>query len=186
MTHHDGDWAIRLRTDDPWSVSLVADLWRHPETEPPNGPGLVCCGCPPAPAGSAPRPRARAISWRRGVRSAPRRARTAIGQRAAGAEGRWEGRPPADPAGCGGRLPGERAGGRRCSGRIVLPAAGAALLWSLLYLVSAAAAPARPTVGAVHAAMMAALAQFMAASLLAWCCARYRRLRRPPGSTTGR
>lgn len=33
MAQHDAGWADRLRTDDPWSASLVDDPWPAPATE---------------------------------------------------------------------------------------------------------------------------------------------------------
>ncbi len=70
---------------------------------------------------------------------------------------------------------------RRRYRRFAFPAAGAVLVWYLLYVTAAIMAPglmARPVAGAVNVAMLAGLAQFATTFLLTWAYARHARLRR--------
>jgi uncharacterized membrane protein (DUF485 family) len=65
--------------------------------------------------------------------------------------------------------------------RFVVPAVLAFLAWYLAYVVAAITAPglmARPVAGAVNAAMVAGLAQFLTTFMLTWAYARHARLRR--------
>ena len=70
---------------------------------------------------------------------------------------------------------------RRRYRRFAFPAAGACLVWYLLYVTAAVTAPGlmgRPVLGAVNVAMLAGLAQFVTTFLLTWAYARHARLRR--------
>jgi uncharacterized membrane protein (DUF485 family) len=65
--------------------------------------------------------------------------------------------------------------------RFVVPAVLAFLAWYLAYVVAAITAPglmARPVAGAVNAAMVAGLAQFLTTFLLTWAYARHARTQR--------
>ncbi|MFJ1748560.1 DUF485 domain-containing protein [Streptomyces sp. NPDC088116] len=65
--------------------------------------------------------------------------------------------------------------------RFVVPASIAFLVWYLAYVVAATAAPgfmARPVAGAVNAAMLAGLGQFLSTFLLTWAYGRHARLHR--------
>jgi uncharacterized membrane protein (DUF485 family) len=105
------------------------------------------------------------------------------------AAGQWEPEPVPPPAG-----PDERtavyldvqrsAAFQEARGRyrrFAFPTVAAFLIWYLLYVVLATAAPglmARPVAGELNVAMAAGLAQFASTFLLTWAYARHARLRR--------
>ncbi|MGW7006079.1 DUF485 domain-containing protein [Streptomyces sp. NPDC054933] len=170
MDEHDGGRAVRLGVEDPWTDALAVGPWEEPVAAPASAPALgPRPGPPPAPWADPP------------LMPPP-----SFGRVAPGARG---GPLPKPGTGAAGRTAVYRevqAGEafqevRRRYRRFAFPAAGAFLVWYLLYVIAAITAPglmARPVAGAVNVAMVAGLAQFGTTFMLTWAYVRHARLYR--------
>ncbi|GAA1901942.1 DUF485 domain-containing protein [Streptantibioticus ferralitis] len=174
MDEHDGGRAVRLGVEDPWTDALAVGPWEEPVAAPAPTPS------------PGPRP---------GPQPAPRAYPPLMPPALGGVEPGVRGGPLPQPgAGAAGRMERDRSAVyrevqageafqevRRRYRRFAFPAAGASLVWYLLYVVAAITAPglmARPVAGAVNVAMAAGLAQFVTTFLLTWAYARHARLHR--------